>query len=255
MVASRYNIYHDDCFNVMEQLRKQKKKVDMVLCDLPYNNSRNNWKKDYIDLSRLWEYYNDIVKEDGVIVLFSQGRFTAKLMMSNLEDFRYSLIWDKVLPSGFLNANRMPLRVHEDICVFYRKPPKYNPQKKKGNPNNAKGKLKDGLQYINNSYGDFKNVDNTEELGNMKHPKSILQFQKPHPSTIKHPNEKSIELLEFLIKSFSMPGDLIMDNCMGGGSTGVACLKTGRRFLGIEKVLKYYDIADDRLKETLKLVG
>ena len=243
-MENNIKIYNNDCFFVMEELIKEGKKVDMILCDLPYNVTKNHWDKDIIDLEKLWECYNKLIKDNGAIVLFGQDKFTIKLMMSNIKNHRYNLIWDKVLPSGFLNANRMPLRVHEDICVFYKKLPVYNVQKKKGKPNHSKGKEK---EYINNNYGDFNFVDNVEKLGDMKHPKSILTYQKPHPSKCNHPTEKPVELLEFLIKSYTNKDDIVLDNCMGSGSTGVACLNTNRRFIGIEKEEKYFEISKDRL--------
>ena len=154
-------------------------------------------------------------------------------------------MWDKVLPSGFLNANRMPLRSHEEICIFYKKQPTYNPQKVKGKPNHSKGKPK---EYENNNYGDFDFVDNSKELGDMKHPVSILRFSKPHPSVSVHPTQKSVEICEWLIKSYTNEGELVLDNCMGSGSTGVACLNTNRNFIGIELDEKYFDIAKERIK-------
>lgn len=244
-MENRINIYKDDCFIKMQELIEANVKIDMVLCDLPYNVTKNEWDKDIIDLEKLWGYYNKLVKDDGAVILFGQDKFTMKLMMSNIKNHRYNLIWDKVLPSGFLNANRMPLRSHEDICVFYKKLPSYNPQKVKGKANHSKGARKINK---NNNYGDFDFVDNSDILGDMKHPKSVLTYQKPHPSICLHPTEKPIELLEFLIKSYTKEGDIVLDNCMGSGSTAIACLNTNRRFLGIEKEEKYFNIVTDRIK-------
>lgn len=243
-MENRINIYKDDCFIKMQELIEANVKIDMVLCDLPYNVTKNEWDKDIIDLEKLWGYYNKLVKDDGAVILFGQDKFTMKLMMSNIKNHRYNLIWDKVLPSGFLNANRMPLRSHEDICVFYKKLPSYNPQKVKGKANHSKGVKKINK---NNNYGDFDFVDNSDILGDMKHPKSVLTYQKPHPSICKHPTEKPVELLEFLIKSYTNKDDIVLDNCMGSGSTGVACLNTNRRFIGIEKEEKYFETSKDRL--------
>lgn len=245
-MTDNYLLINDDCFYVMKKLIDNGVKLDMILCDLPYNVTRNSWDKDVIDLDKLWSYYDKLIKDNGAIVLFGQDKFTMKLMMSNIKYHRYNLIWDKVLPSGFLNANKMPLRSHEDICVFYKKLPKYTSQKTKGKPNNSKGKKKEN---INNNYGNFNFVDNSNVLGDMKHPKSILTYPKTHPSICKHPTEKPVELLEFLIKSYTDKEALIMDNCMGSGSTGVACLNTNRRFIGIEKEEKYFNIAKDRIEE------
>lgn len=172
--------------------------------------------------------------------------FTAELMMSNSKMWRYNLIWDKVLPTGFLNANRMPLRSHEDIVVFYKKLPTYNPQKYVGNPCHSRGKAvgNSSAEHKNDNYGEFKILD-TE--GNLKHPKSILSFSKPHSSASNYSAEKPIELLEWLIKSYSNENDIVLDNCMGSGSTGVACLNTNRRFIGIDKNKNACEIAKERL--------
>ena len=228
------------------------KSIDMILCDLPYGVTTKNKWDNVIPFEPLWKEYMRIIKEHGTIVLFGQDKFTAECMLSNKKMHRYNLIWDKVLTSGFLNANRMPLREHEDIMVFYSKLPTYNPQKVKGNPCHSRGKIVGSLNDAhvqNNNYHDFKCV-NTE--GNMKYPTSILRFPKPHPSKSVHPTQKPVELLEYLIKTYTNPGDLVLDNCMGSGSTGVACVKTGRDFIGIEIDNKYFEIAKGRIENEQK---
>lgn len=232
-----------DCLELMKDIHDRS--IDMILCDLPYQRTQNQWDI-IIPMEKLWEEYKRIVKDNGVIALFADGMFMAELMMSNKKMWKYNLVWDKVLPSGFLNANRQPLRSHEEICVFYNKQPTYNPQKVKGNPNHSKGKPK---VNENNNYGHFHFVDNREELGDMKHPKSILTFQKKHPSISVHPTQKPIELLEWLIKTYTNEGDTVLDNCMGSGSTGVACVKKNRNFIGIELDQKYFNIAKNRIEE------
>lgn len=242
--TDNYEIYKGDCLEVMKSIPD--KSIDMILCDLPYAQTKNQWDT-IIPFDRLWEQYNRIIKDNGAIVLFANGMFTAELMMSNKKMWRYNLVWDKVLTSGFLNANRMPLRQHEDICVFYKKLPTYNPQKFEGKPNHSKGKPKENKN--NNNYGTFNFVDNSKELGDMKHPTSIITVSKPHPSKMLHPTQKPVDLLEFLIKTYTNEGELVLDNCMGSGSTGVACLNTNRKFIGIELDDKYFEIAENRLKE------
>lgn len=234
-------LYNGDCLEIMKGIPD--KSIDMILCDLPYGTTKNKWDT-IIEFDDLWEQYKRIIKDNGAIVLFAQGMFTADLMNSNRKMWKYNLVWNKVLTSGFLNANRMPLRSHEDICVFYKKQPLYTPQKTKGKLNHSKGKSK---PTTNNNYGEFEFIDNREKLGDMKHPKSILTFQKPHPSTMVHPTQKPTELLEMLIKSFTKEGDIVLDNCMGSGSTGVACINTNRRFIGIEKEFDYFEIAKHRI--------
>lgn len=235
-----------DCLEVMKDIPD--KSVDMILCDLPYQRTQNQWDV-MIPIDKLWEQYNRVIKDTGCIALFADGMFMAALMMSNKKMWKYNLVWDKVLPSGFLNANRMPLRSHEEICIFYKKQPTYNPQKVKGKPNHSKGNSK---ECENNNYGDFEFVDNSKELGDMKHPVSILRFSKPHPSVSVHPTQKSVEVCEWLIKSYTNEGDLVLDNCMGSGSTGVACVNTNRRFIGIELDETYFNIAKQRIYESTK---
>lgn len=241
-----YELFCDDCLLKMRDIEGAS--IDMILCDLPYGvTAKNKWDT-IIPFEKLWEQYNRIIKDNGTIVLFGQDKFTAKLMLSNEKHHRYNLIWDKVLPSGFLNANRMPLREHEDICVFYKSLPTYNPQKVKGSPCHKKGKavgkMNDSI-LNNDNYHDFKVV---ETEGDMKFPTSILTFSKTHPSKALHPTEKPVALLEYLIKTYTNRGDLVLDNCMGSGSTGIACLNTNRNFIGIELEKKYYEIAKDRIK-------
>ena len=246
-ISPEINLIHGDCIEVMKDIPD--KSIDLILCDLPYQRTQNKWDI-MIPIDELWKQYNRVIKDNGCIALFSDGMFMAELMMSNKKMWKYNLVWDKVLPSGFLNANRMPLRSHEEICIFYKKQPTYNPQKVKGSPNHSKGKPKD---CVNNNYGDFEFVDNSKELGDMKHPVSIVRFSKPHPSVSVHPTQKPVELLEWIIKTYTNEGDIVLDNCMGSGSTGVACVNTGRSFTGIELSKEYYDIAQTRIREALEI--
>lgn len=245
-----YKLYQGDCLEVMKDIPD--KSIDMILCDLPYGVTRNNWDSE-ISLDALWEQYIRIIKDNGAICLFADGMFMAKLMMSNPKMWRYNLVWNKVLASGFLNANRMPLRSTEEIVVFYKKQPIYNPQKTKGKPNHSKGKAvgkeSDDETQVNNNYGNYTIVDNSKELGDMKHPTSLLVFSKPHPSISLHPTEKPVELCEWLIKTYTNENMTVLDNCMGSGSTGIACINTNRNFIGIELEEKYFDIAQNRIKE------
>lgn len=243
-------IKQGDCLELMKSLNDNS--VDMILCDLPYGVTRNSWDSQ-ISLDKLWAEYKRIAKPNAAICLFCDGMFMAKLMISNPSMWRYNLVWDKVLPSGFLNANRMPLRKTEEIAVFYSKQPTYNPQKTKGKANHSKGKAvgktsSDETQ-TNNNYGNYNIVDNNEVLGDMKHPTSLLTFSKPHPSVCKHPTEKPVELLEWLIKTYTNENDIVLDNCMGSGSTGIACLNTNRNFIGFELDEKYFEIAEKRLED------
>lgn len=234
-----------DCLELMKDLPDGC--VDMVLCDLPYGTTRNKWDA-VIPFGPLWEQYRRVIKENGAIVLFSDGRFTFSLVGSNLQDWKYTLVWDKGYPGGFLNANKMPLRQHEEIQVFYRKAPTYNPQKTPGAPSHAKGKAAgSGPAKVNNNYGSYQVVDNSKELGAMKHPISILRFPKVHPSKAIHPTQKPTDLCKFLVRTYTNIGDTVLDNCMGSGSTGVACIETERDFIGIEKDPKIFASARCRI--------
>lgn len=241
-------IYNEDYLTGMLQI--EDKSIDMILCDLPYGvTAKNKWDV-VIPFEPLWEQYNRIIKDNGAIVLFGQDKFTARLMLSNEKYHRYNLIWNKTLPTGFLNANRMPLRSHEDICVFYKKLPTYNPQKTKGKPCHSRGKalgkntMQDGL--VNNTYSTYTLL---ETKGDMKYPVSILEFPKPHPSICIHPSQKNVDLLEWLIKSYTNEGELVLDNCMGSGSTAIACINTNRNFIGFEKDSNYHKLATERINK------
>lgn len=237
-------LYQGDCLEIMQDIPSQT--IDMILCDLPYGVTRNKWDSQ-IPLNLLWEHYNRIIKTNGAICLFADGMFMAKLMLSNPKMWRYNLIWDKVLSSGFLNANRMPLRRTEEIVVFYKKRPVYNPQKTLGSPNHSKGKINNDGFHTNNNYGNYTIVDNKDKLGEMKHPTSLISISKPHPSIMKHPTEKPVELCEWLVKTYTNEGMLVLDNCMGAGSTGVACKNLNRNFIGIELEENYFNIAQERI--------
>lgn len=236
-----------DCLEIMKTIPD--KSINMILCDLPYGVTQN--KLDVaIPLDRLWKQYERIIKDNGAIVLFAQGVFYIDLVNSNRKLFRYDLVWDKQLTSGFLNAKRMPLRQHEQIAVFYKKLPTYNPQFKEGKPLHSKGTSYKDKEHKNQNYGEFKMTDDNRAGSTQKYPTSILSFAKPHPSIAMHRTEKSIPLLEYLIKTYTNESETILDNCMGSGTTGVACVNTNRNFIGIEITDEYFDIAKNRILET-----
>lgn len=244
-------LYCGDCLELMDTVKD--KSVDMVLCDLPYGvlNRKNEAAKwdCQIDLRVLWKHYNRVVKENGAIVLFGSGMFTADLMHSNSKMWRYNLIWDKCATTGFLNAKKMPLRRHEDIVVFYRNLPVYNPQMQKCEPhkrNHTRGNFSNPIK--NSCYGDFLEVPTI--VSDEKFPTSIVRFSKEHCNgKLFHPTQKPVALLEWLIRSYTNKNDVVLDNCMGSGSTGVACVRTNRSFIGMEKERKYFEIAQDRIYE------
>ena len=237
-------LYKGNCLEIMTQIPD--KSVDMICCDLPYGTTQN--KLDIvIPFEPLWEQYERIIKDDGCIALFAQGLFYVDLVNSNRKLFRYDLVWDKVLISGFLNAKRMPLRQHEQIAIFYKKLPLYNPQFTQGKPLHSKGINYVNKEIKNQNYGNFQHTDDSRKGSTEKYPTSILRFPKPHPSIAKHRTEKSIECLEWLIKTYTNEEDTVLDNCMGAGSCGIACKNTNRKFIGIELDENYFKIAEDRI--------
>lgn len=240
-------LYNGDCLEVMKDIPD--KSIDMILCDLPYGVTQN--KKDIaLPFDRLWEQYERIIKDNGAIVLFGQGTFYIDLVNSNRKLFRYDLIWDKVLTSGFLNAKRIPLRQHEQIAVFYKKLPVYNPQFSKGKPLHGKGTSYKNKEHKNNNYGEFKQLNDVRKGSTIKYPTSILKFQKVHPSKAIHPTEKAIELMEYLIKTYTNENDTVLDNCMGSGTVGISAVKNNRNFIGIELDENYFNIAKERIEKT-----
>lgn len=242
-------IYNEDCLEGMKRI--DDKSVDCIICDLPYevlNKKNENAKWDtVIPFDKLWEQYNRIIKDDGAILLFGQGMFTAQLMMSNPSMWRYNLIWKKGNRStGFLNAKRMPLRIHEDIAVFYKKLPTYNPQKVKGAKNHSRGYMKN--EQKNQCYGDFDPRGSKDDLSGMKYPTSIIDVDKEHGKTF-HPTQKPVELISYLVRTYTNEGDLVLDNCMGSGTTAVACIREKRNFVGFEMNEEYFSKATKRINE------
>lgn len=240
-------IYNMDCLEGMKRIPDGT--IDAVICDLPYGVLNNNnpdakWDKQ-IPLELLWEQYNRVTKENAAIVLFAQGMFTAKLMMSQPKLWRYNLIWDKSRTTGFLNARKMPLRCHEDICVFYNQLPTYNPQMVKCPPhlrNHSRGK-QDGEQ-TNRCYGSFGKAD--DNISNEKYPRSIINIQNKVSGNV-HPTQKPVELIKYLIRTYTNEGDIILDNCMGSGTTAIAAIKEKRHFIGFEIDETYYNKAVKRI--------
>ena len=250
------DLHNGDCLDVMKDIPD--KSIDMILCDLPYgvlNKSNPNAKWDsVIPFEDLWKEYLRIIKDNGAIVLFGSGMFTANLMISNSKLWKYNLVWKKGdRTSGFLNAKKMPLRNHEDICVFYKKLPVYNPQMEKCEPhkrNHSKGNMLN--PQANNCYGNFVEVPTI--ISDEKYPKSVINIQPEHKEFY-HPTQKPVALCEYLIKTYTDEGDTVLDNCMGSGTTGVACINTGRNFIGIEIDEGYFNIAQERIKAAAALAN
>ena len=236
---SNINLYQGDCLEIMKQIKD--KSIDMILCDLPYGTTKCKWDV-VIPFDKLWEQYNRIIKDNGAIALFGSEPFSSKLRISNLRMYKYDWIWKKTKAQGFLNSKKMPLKDYENICVFYKRLPVYNPQGIiYGNfQNDRKSKYIKGEDI----YGKEKEFG-ISHMSNF--PKQIIEFSNPSGKGQLHPTQKPIELLEYLIKTYTNENDLVLDNCMGSGSTGVACKNLNRNFIGIEMNENYFNIAKERI--------
>lgn len=220
-------LFQADCLECMQKFPDES--IDMILCDLPYGTTQNKWDS-VIPLDKLWAEYKRIVKKNGAIVLTSQGIFTAILILSQPKMFKYKWIWIKSKATNFLNAKKQPLRKHEDICVFYRKQPTYHPQMVQGEPYD-KGIRK---EQLSGSYGEFSAVH--VQSSGQRYPTDVIYFKTAESEgPVWHSTQKPVSLGRYLIRTYSNPGDLVLDNTFGSGSFLVAALNEGRNFVGIEK--------------------
>ena len=243
-------IYHMDCLEGMKQIADRS--VDAVIADLPYGvlnrqNGAARWDK-RIPLAPLWEQYLRITKPDSPIILFAQGMFTAELVLSQPKLWRYNLVWHKDRVSGHLNANRMPMRQHEDIVVFYRKLPVYHPQMTPCPPEKRNHDRRKTEGFTNRCYGDMKLAP--VRIADDKYPTSVVSVPKEHcKGTFYHPTQKPVALIEYLIRTYTDEDDLVLDNCIGSGTTAIAALRTGRHYIGFEIDKSYCEIAEQRIRE------
>ena len=260
---SDYKLYQGDCLELMKDIPD--KSIDLILCDLPYGSTQNKWDI-RIPFEKLWIEYNRIIKDNGAIILFGKQPFSSFAIMSNLSNYKYSIIWRKNLKTGNLNARKMPMGAYEELMVFYKSPPTYNPQKiprtfqqKSGNKKNSKttnyGKQKE--DYIDRQsdwlmpddvidYEDWYSMDALDLANEMLYIKCV------HNSSGKlHPTQKPVELCEYFIKTYTNEGNTVLDNCMGSGTTGVAAINLNRNFIGIELDKKYFEIAKERIENTM----
>ena len=235
---TKIDLRQGDCLEVMKDIPDGS--VDMILCDLPYGTTKCKWDV-IIPFEPLWEQYERIIKDTGAIVLFGSQPFTTALNNSNMKLYRYEWIWIKNNSTGFQLANKRPMKKHENISVFYNKQPTYNPQ---------------GLQPYGKVNKRGSMGDNWDEMSSNQYiqkytnyPTLLLEFS--HDKEKLHPTQKSIALLEYLIKTYTNEGETVLDNCMGSGSTGVACINTNRNFIGIELDPEYFKIAEKRINENL----
>lgn len=232
--------YHMDCFEGMALLPD--KSVDMILCDLPYGTTQNKWDC-LLDLKLLWQHYKRIIKPNGAIVLTAQSPFDKVLGCSNLEWLKYEWVWEKTTATGHLNAKKMPMKAHENILVFYEKLPTYNPQKTKGHtPVNSYTKHQtDGSNYGRTKVG-VSGGGQTD-----RYPRSVLKFSTDKQKEHYHPTQKPLELFRYLIRTYSNPNDLILDNCLGSGTTAVAAELERRQWIGFDNDQHWINVTNERL--------
>ena len=239
----KIELIQGDCLEKMHDIPDGS--IDMILCDLPYGTTQNKWDS-IIDLPLLWQEYNRVLKQSGSCVLFCAQPFTSVLISSNIANFKYDWCWKKPKGTGHLNAKKQPMRDKEEIAVFYREQCIYNPQMTEGTPYKDKaGKDHSKNTSMTDSYGAYTNY--REENTGFRYPKQVIEFGVVERGTL-HPTQKPVALFEYLIKTYTNEGDSVLDNCMGSGTTGVACKNLNTNFIGIEKDDKYFEIAEKRIR-------
>lgn len=232
-------LYHGECLDIMEK-NIEDNSIQLILVDLPYGMTRNKWDT-VIPFEPMWKQFFRVLKDNGAIILFANNPFGARLIASNIKNYRYSLVWEKNKFSDFLNAKRKPMKIHEDIHVFYKKQPIYNPQYTWGLPYerwNTQKSVDSQTNYNHHKENRIKNTDGR------RLPTTILKFNRVERP--KHPTQKPVDLLEWLIRTYTNENDKVLDCCMGSGSTGVACNNSNRHFIGIERDPDYFKISQSR---------
>jgi site-specific DNA-methyltransferase (adenine-specific) len=245
-ISDSIELFQGDCLDIMPVLHERGIQVDMILADPPYGSTHCRWDS-IINFTALWKSINALCYDETPVLLFSQHPFTCVLGCSNIQNLRYNWIWEKTQGTGFLNAKKMPLKCHEDILVFYRKLPKYQPIKTTGHTRKVvmadhQKKCDQGDIYgIHDRFSDYDSTD--------RYPRSVLKYKSDKQTSHLHPTQKPVALLEYFIKTYTEEGDTVLDFVMGSGSCGVACKNTGRKFIGIEKEIEYYNLSKKRLSE------
>lgn len=234
-------IYQIDCIEGMKLLPD--KSINAIICDPPFGTTQNKWDS-VINLEKMWEQYERIIKDNGAIVLFAQTPFDKVLGTSNLKLLKYEWIWEKNRGTGHLNAKKMPMKSHENILVFYKKLPAYNPQMREGEPYTRKDCNKSKLNKGN--YGKINESQTTISDGR-RYPLSVLNFNIVERTV--HPTQKPVELIEYLIRTYTREGDIVLDNCMGSGTTAVAATLNNRKWIGFETDSTYVELANKRLEQ------
>ena len=242
-----YNLYHGDCLEIMKSIPD--KSVDVILCDLPYGSTPLSWDRQ-LDITLLWNEYKRIRKDTTPILLFGQEPFSSLLRCSNIDEFKYDWYWKKEQFTNVFQIRKRPGKNIEIISVFYKAQCLYKPQKYKHLGKPVTNKIKNSTFDVTMAGKKDTSFLRKEYIDDgTRYPSQILEVHKKYKQKNVHPTQKPIELLEYLILTYSNEGDTILDNCMGSGSTGVACMNTGRKFIGIEKEETYFNIAESRIKE------
>ena len=237
-----FKLMQGDCLELMKDIPDGS--VDMILCDLPYGTTACKWDT-IIPFEPLWEQYERVIKDNGAIVLFGQEPFSSNLRSSNFKLYRYDWIWEKDNHTNFLNIKKQPAKRHELISVFYKKQPTYNPQMWEGKENHSVGNQIGKM--VEREYLGGKFALKETQKSNLKYPISILRFKGEGRGKAVHPTQKPVALCEYLIKTYTNEDELVLDNCMGSGTTGVACKNLNRNFIGIELDEGYFKIAKERI--------
>ena len=249
--VSRSTLFWADCFDVFPSIPD--KSIDAIIADLPYGTTACKWDS-ILPLDKLWREYERVIKPNGAIVLTASQPFTSALVMSKLTLFKYELIWEKNIPSGFFNAKKQPMKIHENILIFCNGISTYNPQMVKRSFEEYKKsvRINDSECFNSDVYGGGRKklIRKTAEEQKEKYPFTITKHSLDRSYGYdKHPTKKPVSLMEYLIKTYTNENEIVLDNTMGSGTTGLACLKTNRQFIGIEKEKQYYDVAVRRLSE------
>ncbi len=234
-------IHLGDCLEIMKQIPNGS--IDAIVCDLPYGTTQNKWDS-IIPFDKLWLQYERIIKENGAIILTAQQPFTSALIVSNLKMYKYNWVYQKNKSTGFLNAKKQPLNDYEDVCVFYKKQCTYNPQMVAAEKSYKRGFVK---RKKSDCYGEEKDFEQLET--GLRYPKRIQYFNNNKTQEQKHSTQKPIELMEYLVKTYTNENEMVLDNCIGSGTTAIACMNTNRNFIGIEKDENYFNVANKRIKE------
>lgn len=243
-----FGLYNMDCLDGMKLIND--KAIDLILTDLPYGTTQNKWDS-VIPLDKLWEQYNRIIKDNGCIALFAQSPFDKVLACSNLKMYRYEWIIEKTKATGHLNAKKMPMKAHENILIFYKNIPTYNPQMSEGHTavHSYTKHTSDGSCYGKTQIG-ISGGGSTK-----RYPRDVLSFKWDTQTSNLHPTQKPLECCEYFIKTYTNKGDTVLDSCMGSNTTGIACLRTKRNYIGFEKEKKYFEIGTERAESEMALMS